>query len=364
MKNNFKKFKFTQAQFVYLLAGLVFLVGLFLLVWFGWQYFTDKIDRIALVDLSNLEEQKDCEFRRFLDGVCVEESDQMNPRLLAVMIENHSEARPQAGLSKASVVYEAPVEANYTRFLAIYPADSEVGKIGPVRSARSYYLDWLSEYGTPVYMHVGGSPEALDLIKKYKINDLNEFYNGQYYWRAQERSAPHNVYTSSELGSRALNSYPENYLNDEYKSWKFVTTTKEEIEKLGNSEIVGSLTVSFLPPVYEAVWKYNTSTNKYERYQMGRPHVDADGMSIAADVVIVQKVETEILDSIGRLGMETIGSGEAVVFQNGLDYTGTWVKKDRVGRTRFYGVNGEEIIFNPGKIWIEVANQNTKINYE
>lgn len=355
--------EFDQIQLIYLLAGIVILVGIILGVWFAYDYFANEKREMALVNLKNQEEnQKICKYQRILDGVCVETNSGINPKLVAVMIENHSEARPQSGLSRASVVYEVPVEANYTRFLVIYPADISVNEVGPVRSARPYYLDWLSEYGDTQYMHVGGSPASLDLIKKYNINDLNEFYRGWYYWRSDRRVAPHNVYTSSELWSKALGAYEDNYKNQEYEGWKFNTTTLEH-ENIKTLEQVNDIIISFLSPVYEAIWKYNTSTNQYERYQINEPHVDYDGTPIVADNVIVQKVTSQVLDAVGRLAIDTIGSGEAIVFQNGEIIIGTWTKEDRTFRTRFYDSFGEEIKLNPGKIWVEVANERTKVSY-
>ncbi|MFZ2979004.1 MAG: DUF3048 domain-containing protein, partial [Candidatus Magasanikiibacteriota bacterium] len=228
MKNSFKnllrKIKPGEPGFVYALAGLVFVVGLSLIIFFGYQYFSHKNFGTAIINLDNQTTSStpaNCNYRRILDGVCVAMQTDINPKLVAVMIENHSEARPQSGLVDASIVYEAPVEANYTRFLAIYPADTTVNKIGPVRSARPYYLDWLGEYGTPMYMHVGGSPNALEIIKTRNIFDLNEFYRGWYYWRSEDRSAPHNTYTSSELWNKALATYSDSYTDSEYEGWQF-----------------------------------------------------------------------------------------------------------------------------------------------
>ena len=358
IKNKQNISEFDSAQMIYLLGGIVLLVGIILGIWFAYGYFVNEKKDMALVN-SQAEEQKNkvCNYQRILDGVCVETASDVNPKLVGIMVENHSEARPQSGLSQASVVYEAPVEANYTRFLLIYPANVSVSEVGPVRSVRPYYIDWLNEYGNVQYMHVGGSPAALEKITQLNINDLNEFYRGWYYWRSVRRGAPHNVYTSSELWNKALVAYEDNYKNQEYGGWKFNTST------VANPEKINDIVISFLPPVYEATWKYNTSTNQYERYQMNEPHVDFDGTPIIADNVIVQKVTSQVLDSVGRLAIDTIGTGEVMVFQNGNIITGTWKKEDKTSRTRFYDSAGEEIKLNPGKIWIEVANERTKVSY-
>jgi hypothetical protein len=220
-------------------------------------------------------------------------------------------------------------------------------------------------------MHCGGSPEALTLIKENNIFDLNEFYNGQYYWRDGSRSAPHNVYTSSELWNKAFVNQESGIRNQgERTGWKFDTSTAQQhLSTSAPSDNVtikqyNNITISFLPPVYEAVWKYNSSTNQYARYQMAKPHCDLKGECIVADTIIIQKVKTEVLDEVGRLGMETLGRGEAYVLMNGGIIKGYWQKPNQSGRTKFYAENGEEITLNPGKIWVEVVNQTGSVKME
>ncbi|MBT3949422.1 MAG: DUF3048 domain-containing protein [Candidatus Magasanikbacteria bacterium] len=358
LKKLFAKYLPDEISFIYILAGIVFVVAIGLLVWWSGGYLKNKYfggagNRHAYSVLGDGEKYQDCEFRRLLDGVCVESVDDINPKLIAVMIENHTEARPQSGLVDASIVYEVPVEANYTRFLAIYPEGIEIEKAGPVRSARPYFLDWVFEYGDPMYMHVGGSPDALRLIKQYDIFDINEMTRGWYFWRSADRYAPHNVYTSSELWNKALENYEDNYLIQEYEGFSFVTSAPEYVS---TTTYADEVTISFLPPVYEARWEFSSSTDKYTRFQMEGTHRDLDGRKIKADTIIVQHVESEILDNIGRIAIDTIGEGDVEVFYDGLVFIGTWKKEDRTSRTKFYNENGEEIKLKPGKIWIEVVN--------
>lgn len=351
IRNRFHLPQFNEAEIMYVLAAGVFVAGIGLMGWFAYQYFSKPPD--TLIEEPLLHEKKPaCNYRSVLDGTCVETQSEATPRLVAVMIENHYKARPQSGLSKASVVYEAPVEANYTRFLALYPKDTDVKKVGPVRSARPYYLDWLDEWGRPLYMHVGGSPEALDIIKERIIFDMNEFYRGWYYWRDLEKVAPHQVYTSSDLWKKSWDDYGADVHKTTTSSWSF--GEKETCTE----NCVYEITVSFLPPVYEAVWKFNTSTGKYDRYQMNEPHLDDSGDMISADTVIVQRVLSERVDDIGRLHIGTIGAGEALVFRDGYMIQGRWEKDAHDLRTRFVDANSHEpIALKPGKIWIELVPQ-------
>ncbi|PLX26741.1 hypothetical protein C0581_03910 [Candidatus Parcubacteria bacterium] len=364
-----KEKQFNEIQFLYILSGIIFIAAVGLIIFFALGYFNGDDSAGVGRDRPVLDvvEEEDCEHRRMFDGICVEFEKDINPKLVAVMVENHTDARPQSGLSQARVVYEAPVEANYSRFMLLYPLGEEVLKVGPVRSARPYYLDWLSEYKDIMYMHVGGSPDALDNIKEFDIFDLNEFYRGWYYWRSTDRYAPHNVYTSSKLWESAWEEYGDNMehetSNMEHRGWAF------EKRDQCVENCVGEFTVNFLPPTYAANWQFNSSTNKYERYQMGYPHLDKDGSLIEADTVIIQHVDTEVLDGIGRLGMETIGRGDAVMFRDGYMIDMEWEKTDREGRTRWFtfeydGATRVDEVLNPGKIWIEVLNQRAELVME
>lgn len=359
------KFKFTEIQLLYGLSALVVFVAIVMGGWFACQYFNfngDKLQNNPIELIEKIEQDDSCIYPRVLDGVCVSSTEEINPKLVAVMIENHPDARPLSGLANASVVYEAPVEANYSRFLVIYPVGVEVKKAGPVRSARPYYLDWASEYGDVVYMHVGGSPEALNRIKTYNINDLNEFFRGWYFWRSSDRYAPHNTYTSSELWDKALEDYGEYYQNKEYQGWKFGNIESCE-EITSTSTCVIEIKVSFLSPTYDALWKYNSSTKKYKRYQAGYSQLDQDGQEIFADTIVIQHVETQVIDEVGRKSMETVGFGDSVVFVGGKAIEAEWKKESRTERTQWFDKEGNEVVLQRGKIWIEVVNGGAEIDY-
>jgi hypothetical protein len=169
--------------------------------------------------------------RRQIDGVMAAPEFE-KAQLYAVMIDNFRAARPQSGLAVASLVYEAPAEGGITRYLAIFSPDSAPAEIGPVRSARAYFLNWAKELGA-IYVHVGGSPEAIELAKNLGTNDLNEFYKGSFFWRSDNRMAPHDVLTSGEKLTSYQQLKSENVL--EYPAWQFkdvATSTTNIILKL------------------------------------------------------------------------------------------------------------------------------------
>lgn len=303
---------------------------------------------------TQLASQANCEYRSIINGVCVERAEDRAPTVVAVMIENHPAARPQSGLVEAEVVYEAMVEGNYTRFLAVYPYHSAVAKVGPVRSARPYYLDWLAEYDDPLYMHVGGSPEALNIIKQRDIWDANEMFMGSSFWRAGNRQAPHNTYTNAERWQKIIGTET----NGPFESWDFATSTITCTESC-----VDFVEIPYLRPDFVTGWKYNSSTEQYVRWQGDGPHQTETGL-IYADTILIMEVPYTVLDEIGRLEMKTIGSGPAVVVLNGQKITGHWSKSSVAGRTQFYNDNNHEILFKPGKIWIQVVPKLSVVSFK
>ncbi len=297
---------------------------------------------------------------RQLDGATVDAA-VSNRFPVAVMIENLVDIRPQAGLSSAGVVYEALAEGGITRFMAVYATTDSIENIGPVRSARHYFVDWAEEYHG-VYAYVGGSPQALGVTGSSNyITDLNQFYNSEYFYRSTDREAPHNLFSSSELLDYALRDLELDAKAGDYTPYTFKTPATEA-ERPG---AVAPITINYSNSDYQVEWRYDEGTNQYLRWNGGEEHTDANtGKQLAASNVLIQRVDTTVLEAAtGRLDMETIGSGEAVLFQDGAATIGSWKKSDRGERTLFYDATGVELTFNPGPTWIEVVPVETAVTY-
>jgi hypothetical protein len=286
---------------------------------------------------------------RKIDGVMVEPG-QENIAPVAVVIDNHPDSRPPAGLGLAQLVYEAEAEGGLTRYLAFYAGGEEIKEIGPVRSARPYFLDWAAEFGA-VLSHCGGSPEALARLQEGEVTDMNEFYEGEYFWRSDERAAPHNVMTSSEL----LNKYlaKEEKGKGDYFSWQFAAETAT------TSTATSSVNIK----KYTVEWVYDNESGDYIRALGGKIHADADGKAIKAKNVIVMFAEMTVLDELLRLEIKTLGQDRAIVCLSGECGEGEWRKPSKTSRTRFYNNEGNEFIFNPGATWIEVVSLDAEVVY-
>jgi len=352
------KSRFQDSKLIRLLSIPISIVGVilvFIAIIVAWNLVLGKGNNNQNNNTSKTEEIKAVCFRRKIDGVCLDSKEKTNLYPVAIMVENMYEAWPLSGIDKANLVIEAPVEGGIPRLLAVYASDENIPQIGPVRSARPYYLDWSEEFSA-LYLHVGGSPEALAKINTYNIFDLNQFFNDQYFWRDKKRSMPHNVYTSSDLIAKALTA--KDLTEVGYESWLY----KDEAKLESRPTEVKDITIGFQDPIYLAIWKYNKETNDYTRYE-GKKQQKIDAVEIRAKNIAVQIANIQILDTIGRRRIVTISEGQAMVFRDGVAIEGKWKKPSRGARTKFFDSNGKEIEFNGGTTWIEVAGDVKLIGY-
>lgn len=296
-----------------------------------------------------------------LENTTVDSNGNRHP--LAIVVENHPDARPQVGLDKASIVYEAVSEGGITRFLAIYSCfDAE--KVGAVRSARTYFLDWLSEYNA-FFAHCGGNIDALDRIPQEGILDLDQFkYGEKAYWREPEagKASEHTLFTdTTKLYQIAQDNGWD--MTGKVTSWKFKTDLA--LAQRPDKETVN---VPFSGGSYAVKWVYNRAENQYAREIAGAAHNDAKtGEQLKVKNVIVMEVSRHNSPTrINEAGyaMDTIGSGKAWFFIDGKKTEGTWNKASRTERTIYKDSTGTEIKFNAGKFWIEVTPPEYAISSE
>ncbi|MBD3247978.1 DUF3048 domain-containing protein [Candidatus Falkowbacteria bacterium] len=289
--------------------------------------------------------------RRKIDGVYVHD-DMVDPPLAAAMIDNHFNARPPIGLDKASLVIEAEVEGRFTRYLAVFDTSQDIDKIGPIRSARPYFVDWAQGLNA-LYCHCGGSPQALAEIIQKDINDLNEFYNAPYYWRDKSQSAPHNIYTSTEKLRILLEKQEIN--NSDLDAWSF----KDDQALSEPQDTV--IMIDFPPNDFKVRWEYKKENNAYLRYLGGEKHLTADDQEIISKNIIIQRLPAQVIDDKLRLEMETLGQGQAMICLDGQCLDGYWDKPSLEERTKFYYEDESEVSFNAGTTWIEVVRPDVEI---
>lgn len=278
---------------------------------------------------------------------------------VGVMIENLPTTRPQSGLGAARLVYETLAEGGVTRFLAVvYPSDLS-GKIGPVRSARHYYVDWIEELGLP-YAHAGGSPQALQQIARDQVADVNGIGNAwRYFWRDHQRSAPHNLFTDGEHLIQALRELGLN-ARPGVASWAFADPPPSRPEATATT-----IEVDFSGQAYTVRYEYDQAGNRYRRFNGGQPHLDrsTDQQLSATNVVVQFVARPTSLGEKGRIDIQTTGQGRALVFNHGTVTEGIWKKPSVAERTQFFGVDGSPVTFNRGATWIAVVPDDRAVSF-
>lgn len=291
-------------------------------------------------------------------------------RPLGVMIENHQDARPQSGINAADVTYEAVAEGGITRTLNIYYCQ-DAGIVGPVRSARVYFLDFVSEYGKfPLYAHVGGAntegpANAIGQIADMDwvgYNDLNQFSLGlPTFWRDEKRlghetATEHTMYsTTSKLWAVGEKRGLTN-VDKEGDSWdkNFVPYTfKDDSPSSGSQKINIEYWKGY--DGYSVVWTYDPKTNLYYRKNGGQNHMDRNtGKQLTAkNIVVLYMNESNANDGYENnlhLLYRTKGTGKAIVYMDGKENITTWSKSGRNGRTVL-----KDVEFNRGKIWFHIV---------
>ncbi len=281
-----------------------------------------------------------------LTGVEVTDEQVARP-VTGIMVENSIDARPQSGLIEAGVVFEAIAEGGITRFLALFQ-EARPGNVGPIRSARPYYVEWVKGFDAS-YLHSGGSGEALALIRTLGVKDIDHGnYSTRVADRVSSRYAPHNVYSNfdkidtinNELGFTTSNITPFG---------------RKDPSPLAEGSVYTAKTINFdiSGANYNTSYTYDPATNTYARVMAGRPHTDQEsGKQISPNVVIALITDYSIHPDRVHSVYRTTGTGEVLVFQDGNVTIGTWKKDTQSAPLEFFGTDGTTLQMNAGQKWI------------
>jgi hypothetical protein len=313
-----------------------------------------------------------------LTGLPVADASVNQRPVTGVMIENSPDARPQSSLDQAGVVFEAIAEGGITRFLALFQ-DTQPDYIGPVRSARPYYVQWCLSFDC-AYAHVGGSPDGLAGIKTWGVKDLDQFANSGAYHRISTRYAPHNVYTSmAELNTLETSkgiAAPTftgftRKADKPYKAPDPAATGKAaKNQETRTPATVIDFTMSGF--YYNVHFDFDAATDTYKRSQAGGPHmvVHQDG----SQVQLTPKVVVGLIVPMSAGGLtsqggaysnyQTIGSGKALIYQDGTVTTVNWSKTEVNSALTFTDDAGKPFALNAGQTWISAITDASKAVYK
>jgi hypothetical protein len=290
-----------------------------------------------------------------LDGVAAAAS-RAHRLPLAIMVDDQAAARPQSGISSASIVYQAPADGAQDRYMMVFQ-EGIATDIGPVRSARPYFVFWAAEYHA-LYGHYGGDHRVLwstipGMVGKIYNMDALRYGGGCPFHRIKTRKAPHNAYTNTGIliSCAAYKKYPATYDN------------------LPDRPFRGDTAPSLLPTAQSISIAYRTCTigytfdpskDSYLRSVDGKTEIDpANNSQVYARSVIVMyqavsyDLSGEAPPHVNRPNVHNVGSGKALIFQEGKQINATWKKPTTTSLTRFYDSSGKEISLVRGEIFIQ-----------
>ena len=285
-----------------------------------------------------------------------------NDRPFAVMIDNHSDAWPQAGLNQAYMVYEIIVEGGETRLMALFKG-ADLDKIGPVRSARHYFIDYAME-NDAIYVHFGQSPQAQSDIKKFSINDINGIAeDGTTFWRVKDKYAPHNAVTSTEKLLESAKSKNYRTTSTEESVLNYVT---DEVN-LEDGQVADTITIPH-SDLQTVRYEYDKQNKVYVRYARGEEQTDwdTDEPVTTKNIIITFCNNYTLSDSEnkGRQGLRNIGTFDGYYITNGRAIKIQCIKNARDEKTIYQDMNGNEIQVNDGNTFVNICPTNADIEIE
>jgi hypothetical protein len=280
------------------------------------------------------------------------------------MVDDLGPARPQSGFSDAGVVWQAPAEGGIPRYMMLFSA-GEPPAVGPVRSARQYFVEWAAEWDA-VYVHVGGSPQALATLASKGRGQLvwnaDEFrWGGRYLWRIKTRSAPHNVYTDAKhlRGLAKAVGATGNVTEPQAPVWRFGPDAPMAMRPEG-----GRIVVPY--PYNTITYAYDRATNRYLRTVTGeKRQTDAgtDQRVAPANVVVLYMHFGPLNDGSHkkRLEAQDVGQGKALIATNGRTISGTWKKASVQAPTLLFDAKGRPVTLTTGQTFVQVIQTGTKV---
>ena len=299
-------------------------------------------------------------------------------RPIAFMIDNHSDAWPQAGLNEAYMVYEIIVEGGETRLMPVFKGKN-LEKIGPVRSSRHYFLDYALE-NDAIYVHYGWSPKAETDITKLAVNNINGIAESTTdFWRVKDKKAPHNVATSTSkiLDIASSKKYKTtsneksvlNYVVDEFNlADKFQTTSSENaVSSSNNIETANKVTIPH-SKLHTVTYEYNAETKRYTRYARKKLQTDWDTKeAITTKNIIIELVNNVPLndgENKDRQDLKNIGTFDGYYITNGQAIKIKCTKSSRTEKTVYKDLQGNEIEVNDGNTWVNICPTDADVIFE
>ena len=284
-----------------------------------------------------------------------------NDRPVAVMFNNLKAAQPQLGISRADIIYEVPAEGGITRMLAVYQTLENVETLGSIRSARPYYIE-LALGHDALYVHAGGSPEAYQDLKSWKVDNMDGVNGGsdaKIFWRDAERRKTmdyeHTLVTSDE---KILEYLSQGRFRTEHKEGYTYDQAFAEDGTPANGAPAADVTVKF-SNYKTGTFTYDPETRLYMAGQYGTEHIDGStNEQVSATNVLVLRTSMKVLDSAGRLRVD-LTSGKGTFFCGGKAVDIQWSKGDRNSPLVYKLADGTPLTLGQGRSYVCIINSTT-----
>lgn len=318
----------------------------------------EETDKVEKEEPDEKEEKKEPEFKNTYPLTGEKTNDEVDHRIVTVMVNNHSYARPQTGLNEADMVYEVLAEGPITRFLAFYHS-KQPAVLGPVRSAREYYINIAKGYNA-LYVYHGAAQYIEDRLQQGWIDHLNGMYydnDRKLFKRESFRRAPHNSYLlfDSVYEKAEKRGYE---VKKDHKPLPFLT--EEEVKTISGDD-AQTISITYSTTPQETVtFKYNAETEKYTRFNDGVKTADLNSKEpTTVDNVFIVETGHKVIDSKLRRSIDLKSGGKGYLIQKGKVQNVTWKNVD--GRILPFK-DGKEVGFVPGKTWVNIVPENPGIN--
>lgn len=313
-----------------------------------------EADEVISLGKERVEEKKESQIKIFSG----------EDRPIAVMIDNHKDAWPQAGLNEAYAVYEIIAEGGESRLMALFKGKN-IEKIGPIRSSRHYFLDYALE-NDAIYVHYGWSPKAETDISKLKVNNINgitEATGKDGFWRVKDKAKPHNAVTSTENILKMATKKGYKTTSEE----KSVLNYVEDPVELESDITANTVTIPY-STLHTVEYKYNKEKKVYERYARGTRQKDWDSKEgiDTKNIIITFAKNTELKDGENkdRQDLEDVGVLNGYYITEGKAIKIKCEKLSRTAKTVYKNLSGEVIEVNDGNTFIQICPIDSKVTFD
>lgn len=315
---------------------------------------------IAAATSETLSEEEETIDNRWIEGISplsgqpVAEG-QDNQRVFVYSIDNMVPARWAAGLRSAEIIIEFKNELHTSRFLAFYMTQTIPERIGPIRSARPFMVHRLIEFDA-IFSHAGGSEDGNKAIQAFDVQNYDAIYLPEpYYWRYNDtgKVSPHNLYTSMQVDIDYAERFDYDLEPSDFMAYLF----QDEVLPIDGEPAV-EFEIELSPNRSNMKgYVYQEEEAYYYRYDDGQLHIDElDQEPLTPVNIIVQEALSTVYDDIGHRKMEQIGEGKGLYFSHGEVIEITWQKEDETAQTFFFTLDGDELVLNPGQLFIQVVD--------